>query len=372
MADTLHETLTEAPVPASLTALRKRCLVTATALSLLMPQLAIAQDDAATEKAREMFQDGVAIETGGDYASALKKFRAVADVKKTPQVLFHIAVCLEQLGKLAEALDNYKQASVLAGKDARYAEVKLTVDNATAALDERVPTLVIQRGKGARSATILLDNVKLEPDATTEPFRLDPGKHVVQARAKGKENFKAELSLAEGARETLRIEMVSLDDEPEEAEGSTRDESSEPPEPKSGRGPMPYVFGAIGVAGLAASGVFYAMRSSANNDLSSQCIELTCPTSAHATWEKARSMNSLTNISAGVGVAALAVSAGMFLFGGSSSGPPKAANVAPRIRLEASTSTPFGAQLAGSFLPRAPRAHRDALPLGHARRRLRL
>ncbi|RYE85627.1 MAG: hypothetical protein EOO75_16770, partial [Myxococcales bacterium] len=163
--------------------------------------------DAATARARTAFQEGIKLEEGGSYPEALARFREVAAVKKTPQVLFHIAVCLEHTGALADALDTYRQASQLAASAS--AEVKRPIDEALASLDRRAPTLTLTRGKGARNATVLLDGRAL--DAVGEPLRLPPGKHVVQARARNKDNFRAEVVLVEGQRATVELTLDDLD-----------------------------------------------------------------------------------------------------------------------------------------------------------------
>src|SRR5689334_16529333 len=50
------------------------------------------------DKARAQFQQGLALETAGDWAGALSLFVQVAAVKLTPQVRFHVGLCEEHLG----------------------------------------------------------------------------------------------------------------------------------------------------------------------------------------------------------------------------------------------------------------------------------
>src|SRR5687768_5820481 len=68
------------------------------------------QPDPALVRAREVFRQGLALESARDWASALAKFREVAAVRSTAQVRFHIARCQEQLGQLNEALGAYELA----------------------------------------------------------------------------------------------------------------------------------------------------------------------------------------------------------------------------------------------------------------------
>ena len=64
--------------------------------------------------ARDMFGEARDEEKAGNWTKALTLFEAVAKVKLTPQVRFHIALCEEQTGKLLEALNDFERARTLA------------------------------------------------------------------------------------------------------------------------------------------------------------------------------------------------------------------------------------------------------------------
>ena len=70
----------------------------------------------ALEKARNLFRQGLSLEAAGNWAAALAKFQEVMKVKLTPQVRFHSARCSEQLGRLNEALGEYRLAEYEAGQ----------------------------------------------------------------------------------------------------------------------------------------------------------------------------------------------------------------------------------------------------------------
>ena len=65
---------------------------------------ALAQDAAELKKARAQFQQATELEQAGNWTAALQAFREVGQVRMTPQVRFHIAVCEEKLGRLVAAL----------------------------------------------------------------------------------------------------------------------------------------------------------------------------------------------------------------------------------------------------------------------------
>src|SRR5262245_36030122 len=67
--------------------------------SLLAGSTALAQDPtkADLDRARTLFQEGVALAAANNCAGALVKYKAVVQVKMTPQVAFNIAECEERL-----------------------------------------------------------------------------------------------------------------------------------------------------------------------------------------------------------------------------------------------------------------------------------
>ncbi|MEZ4376632.1 MAG: hypothetical protein R3B07_37860, partial [Polyangiaceae bacterium] len=106
----------------------------------LCPDQAVAQSKDDLAKARRLFRQGLSLEAAGDFAGALAKFDEVAKVKLTPQVRFHMGRCKEELGRLNEALGDYR----LAEYEAREAGAKELpeISAAKEKLEARVPKLV--------------------------------------------------------------------------------------------------------------------------------------------------------------------------------------------------------------------------------------
>jgi hypothetical protein len=80
------------------------------AVLLLLEAPALAQDADELKRARAQFQQATELEQAGNWAAALQQFREVGQVRMTPQVRFHIAVCEEKLGRLVAALGGYELA----------------------------------------------------------------------------------------------------------------------------------------------------------------------------------------------------------------------------------------------------------------------
>ena len=86
----------------------------ALALGLLVTRGASAgpePTEADLNQARERFGEARRLEDAGRWGEALTLLQRVAEVKTTPQVRFHIALCMENIGLWTEALDGYAQAA---------------------------------------------------------------------------------------------------------------------------------------------------------------------------------------------------------------------------------------------------------------------
>ena len=220
--------------------------------------------------ARALFQRGIELEQAGNWSAAVQTFREVGQVRMTPQVRFHIALCEERLGRLVAALGGYELALVEAenvGADFR-SEVETNVTR----LRESIPRIVIQRGSGAGAATIELDGVELGNSSVGIELPLDPGPHAITAKAPGFRPLEKTVTVTENTREVLVLELEPLPkDVVLAADGSAIVETQ--PIPRV----VPYVLGGVGAASLVASGIFFALRQDAISDLEASCVDHVCP-----------------------------------------------------------------------------------------------
>ena len=79
-------------------------------VSFTLSSPARAQSAEAIAAAKKDFADGIALEEQGKFAQALVKFRSVAKVKETPQILFHVGLCESKTGALVEATQTLRRA----------------------------------------------------------------------------------------------------------------------------------------------------------------------------------------------------------------------------------------------------------------------
>lgn len=295
------------------------------------PLWAQSEDDLA--RARQMYGQGLTQEAAGDWAGALSAFQSVARIKMTPQVRFHIARCKENLGRLNEALGGYRLAEYEAGQAGDKDELLIEIQKAREALEKRVPKLVIERGEGAEAIKIELDGVVLGQSQIGREVNVDPGPHVVAGVLPGGKRFERTVEVTEGKSETLRLDvpegLTASEPAPNPGAGSkpTETATTSPKPETGGSSALPWVIGGVGVASLAASGVFYLMKNNAEDELDKGCLGRVCPDTLSSTQDKGKTYATLTGVTLGVGVVGVGVATVMLLSSGSSSPPERAPEV---------------------------------------------
>jgi hypothetical protein len=299
----------------------------AAALSLLAaaaPTTSRAQEPtkADLDKARTLFQEAVALAAANNCAGALVKYKAVVQVKMTPQVAFNIAECEERLGRLVSALGNYRLAASLAGDDKRAQNVLKEVTGRIDAIEARLPKLTITRGKGADAATIELDGSEIGQVQLGTPMSVDPGPHVIVARSGNKEYVHETVTLAEKDTKTFDVKM----DVPRpKVEAPVEEPTPEPkaPPPKS-RVPgiaVTAVGGVALVAGAALLGIGMSKAGTLSSDPA--CKNGQCPKNDTAAMNAYNSGRTLTGAGEVAGLVGL-VGAGVGIWLLVTSGPQKA------------------------------------------------
>src|SRR5882672_904089 len=192
------------------------------------PRPARAQTQEELERARQQFRQGLSLEAAGNWSAALAKFVEVGKVKLTPQVRFHSARCNEQLGRLNEALGEYRLAEYEAGQQGLKEAAEIS--QARQALESRVPKLVIKRGEGAEAARIELDGVELGEAQIGQPVAVDPGPHTIVAKLGGDRQVEESASVKES--ETAEVVLKAPAAAETKPEKPHEGNSTVPPDPE--------------------------------------------------------------------------------------------------------------------------------------------
>lgn len=319
------------------------CLVSGAVLCGSLP--ASAQDATELKKARAQFQQATELEQAGNWTAALQAFREVGQVRMTPQVRFHIAVCEENLGRLVAALGGYELA--LADADKVNPDFKAEVEENVTKLRARIPKLVIERGAGANAAAIELDGVAVGDSSVGVEVPLDPGPHAVTAKAPNRKPFDSSVTLKE--QETTRVEIVLEELPPELLRTGTAAPAPEKPPSKV----VPFVIGGVGIASLIGSGVLFGLRQSTLSELEEACpSRKNCDPSKASRYDDLKFYHYGSMVTLGVGVAAVGTAGALLFFQRkkkepTSDTPTAELQLVPSVPLTA--SAPVGATLQGTF-----------------------
>jgi hypothetical protein len=261
--------------------------------------------------ARQLFNEALELEKDNDWATALTKFDRVAQVKMTPQVRFHQALCHEHLGHLVQAVNGFE----LAIQEARAASITDVLEQApkrAEALRKRLGHVVLHVKGKVRTSKILIDDGQVSLALADTRIPVDPGPHRVEVKRDDEVTFSQEIDLAEGETHELDLDI----DDPE------------PPPPPPPPPPIPipdpggpsetppsripaYATMAVGGVILTASGILFGLREATiANVRCDDPKEFTgCDPDDQGTADLAQSYDIASKVLLGIGGAALAAGA---------------------------------------------------------------
>lgn len=164
-----------------------------------------AQARAAAEVA---FREGRALMKAGRYAEACKKLALSERLDPGAGTLANLGVCHQKLGKLASAWADLNEAADLAAQEGETKRAK-TIRAYAHSLEPRLSRLRL-RVAGPRPAGLAVTrdgkDVTLLLGAAVP---VDPGTHVIEARAKGTPPWKKQVTVA-GEGKTVTVEIPAL------------------------------------------------------------------------------------------------------------------------------------------------------------------
>ena len=151
-------------------------------VTLLAPVVRASGSEADLKAARKLFLQAEQDEDSGRWSDALAKLRDVAQVKLTAGVRYHIALCEQNLGQLASALEDYvaaeRQSHAEEAQDVLHLVGKRLED-----LRARVPRLTVRVVPPRADAVLTLDGKPLTAADADAGIPVDPGPHHLEASA---------------------------------------------------------------------------------------------------------------------------------------------------------------------------------------------
>jgi hypothetical protein len=277
--------------------------------------------------AEALFNQGRDLMTASKFAEACPKFEASQQLDPGLGTMLNLAECYEKMGRTASAWAEYREAIPLARAAGSQARLGLATERAQA-LQARLSTLTIRVTSGSDDAQRLevrRDGVVLQEAELGSPIPVDPGEHLIEAAAPGKQPWSSKVQVAgDAAKVSVEIPKLQASSEPAATPASsapavtTSVGSSPPPLDKpasSAQRVTGLVVGGAGVVGLGLGAFFGLQASSKWSDAKGKCSDYPygCGTDAADLRASAHSAGTVSTVAFVAGGALLATGVVLYL-----------------------------------------------------------
>jgi hypothetical protein len=301
-------------------------------IALLFPALAAAEPSA-RPAADALFDEGKRLLAAGDAEHACAKLEASLQLVERLGVRLNLADCYEQQGRTATAWSEFRTAASQADKrgDARAGYARKRAD----ALEPRLVKLELTVTAPTPGLEVRKDGAALPPVALGTAIPVDPGSYPLEASAAGYQTWSRTVEARTPG--VIRVEIpqlvpaapVAAIAPPRPRPHATPSAPAEAPDPARHRRRVIGV--SVGIAGVAALGTGVALGLAAHRKWGSagaHCTAGVCDPTGAAINRDARQLGDVGTVVGGVGVAALATGAILYLTA------PRARPVVEHARLE--------------------------------------
>lgn len=301
-------------------------LMVLTTASLAAPGAALAQQGGDPAAAQVLFDEGRKAMARGDYASGCPQLAESNRLDPAIGTLLNLADCYEKSGKTASAWSRFLEAADIARASGQASREK-TARARAAALEPKLSRVKIDVPPAARvpGLQVSRDGVGVGEPLWGVPAPVDPGEHLVVARAVGKKDFSMKVAVAgEGTVAVVAIPpleaatgeappppvvvpppVVSAGPRPS---ATTSPPATPPPEHGGWQRPTGLALTGVGVVGLVVGTVFGLSAKSKNSDSQKQCRsndDTACTSDGKSLRDDARTAATISTVTFGLGIAAL-------------------------------------------------------------------
>jgi hypothetical protein len=181
----------------------------ATALSSGVPAAHAQGADAAT--ALTLFDEGKQLVATGNYREGCAKLLASYNVVPKLGTLLNLADCYERSGKTASAWVRFTEAATIAERAGQQERTEFARAHA-AALAPKLSRLVITAPASPPDGLeVRRDGTLVDPAVFGTPVPVDPGTHVLEARAPHKKTWTTDVEIAPAAAQPRAVAIPSLE-----------------------------------------------------------------------------------------------------------------------------------------------------------------
>jgi len=256
------------------------------------------------ETARTLMDQGREFRDKGDMKEALKRFQAANDIMHVPTTALEVAKAQVALGLLVEARDTVAGLRQIPSKadSPLFKDARRKAEELDGSLEGRVPSLsIVLKGAGqGEEAVVSVDGVQIPTAALGLPRSVDPGHHVVTAKAQSAEG-KQEVDVKESEHKPVEVAMIATSAPAAAAETPEPTPEDSTPKKKS-HGPTTLTWVGVGVAGAGAiaGGVTGILSISKKGSLVSECPHQVCGPASYSTLDSANLLATLSDVTFGV------------------------------------------------------------------------
>jgi hypothetical protein len=251
----------------------------------------------------------------GKHESAVAAFEQSYNVVASPNSHLMLARSLIQLGKLLEARQHLQttieEADAAARVADKYAETASAARKDLADVQAKLARVTIKILGADPSDRVRVGERRVKRSAWGKPILVDPGKtYVTLVDQTGAERQRVDLDVAEGASETVEIDLTPPQTAPSPARPPPPPPAPPPPPPS--RAPA-YLAGGVGVAGLATFTLLGLLSNSKFSKLENECTGNQCPSNLAGEADAGRIYQTAANVGLVVGAVGLGAAVVLYL-----------------------------------------------------------
>jgi len=162
-------------------------------------------DADATERARELFSDGIGHIEEQRWEEAEASFRQAMELRDAPSIRYNLAAVLFELDELTEA--SVLVRSVLADPETPD-NVREPAEELEGRIGDRGGTLRIELAGDTAGVTVAVDEYELPPEDVGEPLAASTGAHTITGTRDGRTVATETAEVAGGEEATVRLEVA--------------------------------------------------------------------------------------------------------------------------------------------------------------------
>lgn len=247
-------------VPSAHTPRRRRPVAMLVAITLATAPFAQALAGPAEDKAtaRELAKEGIAAEGKGDCATAIDRLERAESLFHAPPHLQYLARCYTKVGRLVDATETWRKLTLeplTAAAPQAFKDAVVEAQTELPKLEPRLARLTVHTATKYEGLSVEIDGKTWPTAALDVPRVMDPGKHVLRAKATGFKTNEQSIALAEGTSDSVTITLEAGADPGPSASASVAPSASVSAAPTTSSSGTKPTMGTFQVIGLITAGV---------------------------------------------------------------------------------------------------------------------